>query len=435
MISLSIALMTLLLAPSAGGEGLPVVEFLSEGGLISGTHEVKVSVTGDFAEGEVYYYVDVGPEEMMDDPHDGTYRALIDADELADGPHTIYVWAYNTTGEKAIATQDLVVDNHSPEVHVTSEGGLVSGEILVTGTAEDVYLNESAVYCVVDDDIEAGKSNVMTRVDDHFEFTLNTTKYADGDHHVRVWAYDQWGSNNTSQAIDLEIDNTPPAVELLSDTGKQTGTYMLRVRVVDPHLDGVNASVGGGLPEGMTGPGDEWTLDIDTTALDDGEVEIVVEAVDTLGNPTVYTFSITAANTPDLEIVNVAWDRTEVKLGKTLGVTVTVRNNGSVDVVGFKVAIVEGGEVLEDLNVTTPLAPGGVEDYVVVWKTKGPGKHRLSVQVDPGDEIAESDETDNAWPLESDIAVQEVDENPGPGALLALLGLLGLGLYLGRRRT
>ncbi|MCK5251320.1 MAG: hypothetical protein KAQ96_00165 [Thermoplasmata archaeon] len=431
-----LSLAALLLMQTVGGDGLPDVTITSPSGITSGTYQLNVTVTGDLQAGEVYYGVDdEDPSTIMTDLGEGDFQADIDTTPLTDGPHTIYVKAINGTGQEVIESIQIDIDTNSPHVVLTSEGGVASGDFLVTATVEDAYLDETAIYCVIDDDLEASRGYVLTRVDDHFEITIDTTAFPDGGHFFRIWAFDLWGSYNKSQADGMVVDNTPPVIEITSDGGLQSGTYVLRATVTDPNLLGqsVEVTVGGEDSMGMTEEADDWTWMVDTTTHPNGDLVLKVEASDSQGHTASQTITITVINMADLVISDVEWSDISIMDGENLQANVTVRNGGSVSATGFKIVIAEDGNVLATTLVTVPLDPGASSDYTVEWTAKGIGKRTLSVQVDPDDAVPEVDEDDNTWSQTHEVKVEE--ESPGPGVVLAISAITLAMMVIWRYRS
>jgi archaellum component FlaF (FlaF/FlaG flagellin family) len=185
---------------------------ISEGGHASDWFDLWVMVSGDPY--EAYYGIDTDdPAEMekMDDAG-GDFNSHVILSGLEDGPHTIHVLVYNTTGATATGSVDIDVDHYSPDVGAITNHSTVYGDFVFKGTATDAYLNESAVYCMIDNDETAARSNAMTKVGDHFEFTIDTSTLEDGEHLVRIWAHDLWGNHNKSHAVVLFVSNKPNLV-------------------------------------------------------------------------------------------------------------------------------------------------------------------------------------------------------------------------------
>ncbi len=434
----SIALLALLaLSTGAGGEGLPTIVFEPQEGWVSGQFALEVSITGDLDPGEVYYGIDEDePTIQMTDAGAGAYGATFDSTQLADGPHTITVKALNSTGQAAEAEMVIDVDNHSPAVSSTSEYQAVSEDYLFTGTAEDAYLNESAVYVILDGDQDGAVDNVMTRVDDHFEFVVDTTQMAEGEHLFRLWAFDLVGNHNQSSGVGIQVDRTPPDVTITSEGGTYSIEYTLEVTVTDAHVDGhaVMVAVGDGSPFEMSEAGGGWEWSVDLTDVPEGELTLTVTASDTLGlESDPVSITITVDQKADLEIFEVDWVTLEAEEGGTLKVIVTVGNVGTDTAVGFDVTVLSEGKThASSATEDTGLAPGEQREYPIEWKAKGSGKWTIWVQVDVDDAIDEWDESNNQHDEESVLKIKATE--PGMGAAILVLALAGAVAVLGRRR-
>jgi hypothetical protein len=189
--------------------GPPVIFDISEGGYASEWYELEVWVSGDMNRGGCFYGIDNDDPNQMEEMEDNgaAYVVRIDLTGWEDGPHTIYVRAYNTTGETVDDSVVIDVDNHSPFVEALTEQSPVYGDFVFEGRAIDPYLNETAVYMMIDDDEVDAKTRPMTKVGDHFEFILDATTLTDGEHIARVWAHDLWGNSNKSNAVVLFVSN------------------------------------------------------------------------------------------------------------------------------------------------------------------------------------------------------------------------------------
>jgi hypothetical protein len=431
----AIALLALLaLSTGAAAEGLPTITFVSPEGWSSGQFTLEVTITGDVDPGEVYYGIDEDePTTQMTRAGGDTYKATVDSGILADGPHTITVKALNSTGQAASADLDIAVDNHSPAVYATSVHQVVSGDYLFTGTAEDAYINESAVYVIIDGDRDGAKDNVMTRVDDHFEFVVDTTQLTEGEHLFRLWAFDLPGNNNQSYAVGINVDRTPPVVTIVSEGGAHSVQYMLEVTVDEAHLDSVMVAVGDASPVAMgeIGGGWEWLLDL--TQVPEGELTFTVTASDTVGlESTPVSITITVDQKADLEIFEVDWAKIVAGEGETLKVVVTVGNVGTETAVGFDISVLSEGKTHASVTDDTGLVPGEEKVYTIEWEAKNPGKWTVWVQVDVDDAIDESDETTNQLSEDETLDIKAAE--PGMGAAILILALAGAVAILGRRR-
>ena len=436
----TVVLTGLSLAGGAAGEGAPTITFNSPGGHASGGYVLNVSITGDVNTSAVYYGVDEADPTTELTQADGEYfEATIDTTALDDGEHTISVKALNTTGEPATATLDIIVDNHSPVVGAISAHAHMSGDLLFKATAETlltIAADPKRLGARLGiDDFEQAEDNLMTFVDDHFEFTVDTTQYDDGSLLVRIWAFDMWGNNNRSRAVGLDLDNTLPDVDIISSGGNVSGEYTLTATVTDEHLNEscVKARVGGADPVAMELNGTEWKVVIDTFLLASGEVTVTVMACDTWGNTNdTETVILNVLNGPDLMIVNVAIDDFDVEAGDKVKVDVTVKNVGNVQAEAFDIALVSGGNTLVSVTENGTLDAGAERTYTIEWKTEDTGDFDVSVAIDPTDKVTETDETNNTMDAEKAVKVNE--ESPGMGAALMALAMLSAVLVLRRRR-
>jgi len=433
----AMALLALLaLSSGAAGEGHPTIVFAPQEGWVSGEFALEVSITGDLDPGEVYFGIDEDePTIQMTDAGGGAYQATVDSTQLADGPHTITVKALNSTGQAAEAEMVIDVDNHSPAVFSTSVFEAVSEDYLFTGTAEDAYLNESAVYAIIDGDKEGAVNNVMTRVDDHFEFVVDTTQMTEGEHLFRLWAFDLVGSNNQSRAVGIDVDRTPPEVTIVSEGGTYSIEYYLEVTATDAHLDGhsIMVAVGDASPVEMGETDEGWDWSVDLTDAPEGELTLTVTASDTLGlESDPVSITIMVDQKADLEIIDVNWTKIEAEEGDTFKVVVTVGNVGTDTAVGFDVTVMSEGKTHASATEDTGLAPGEERAYPIEWKAKGSGKWTIWVQVDVDDTIDEWDETNNQHDEESVLKIKATE--PGMGAAILVLALAGAVAVLGRRR-
>jgi PGF-CTERM protein len=208
------ALLLVVASTAAENTGPPVITITSGDGYASGFYTLEARVDGDMAYGSAYYGIDTADDAYLEEMNDAGvfYEIRIELGGLSDGPHTIYVKAFNSTDVSAVASVTLDVDNHSPVVEAMIDNAPAYGDYLFKGRAEDPYLNLSAVYCMIDGDEISARDNLMTKVGDHFEFTIDTTKLTEGEHLARVWAHDLWGTNNKSNAAVLFVSNRPNLV-------------------------------------------------------------------------------------------------------------------------------------------------------------------------------------------------------------------------------
>ena len=138
-------------------------------------------------------------------------RATIDIDttRLRDGAHRLAVLATDVLGRTSAASAELLVDNHAPSIRYALNGargarGWLHGAQVLDYSAQDVALQALSVF-LDEREIAAGLPGAG-------EWTLHTATMSDGVHRVRLRATDMIGHSH-SEAFDLPVDNTPPAIE------------------------------------------------------------------------------------------------------------------------------------------------------------------------------------------------------------------------------
>ncbi len=414
----------------------PLIMFTSDGGHVMGFYDLTIYISEPNMDTNAVWAVfdgDVLNRTRMDHDGDGTYSYKFDTTTMADGDHGVYIIATDLSAHTQ-ESEELVlqVDNNPPMSHITSTGGNVSGYYTLTAVVSDAYLDTDRVYIVVDGDDD--NATMMAWTGEDFEVILDTRNMEDGMRYLKVWAADEWDQSSRSEPLMLDVDNNEPYVMFLSSPGTKWGTYRIRVNVTDPHLDTscVMVRVGGAEPVAMSFSNDEWYYNLNTEHLPTGLTSITINTCDTRGNRNDRMYmEITVENRADLEIVSVEWVKTQVEPGTVAKVKVTVRNNGYAVANNFEVALTSGSEVLATATELTGVQPGKSHSFTLEWKVKGSGDKVVRLEVDPGNVLAESDETNNAWDQQT-LTIAE--ESPGMGAALALLATAGAAGLIGRRR-
>jgi hypothetical protein len=439
----ALILFAIALAGAAEAEGEPTITFVSEVGLISGDYVLNISLSDTAGIVSVTYWIDEGSPIEMTSTIDPYYEATIDTTTIDEGDHELNVKATDATGASIENSTTIAIDRNSPAVaSLNADGILTSGDFVYMATAEDAYLNTSAVYAIIDGNEMTALDNGMTTEDDHFELVIDTTQLDDGGHFIRVWAFDLWGSHNKSQGIGFVVDNTIPSVEIISEGGVQSDEYIFTVAVTDPNLDvsTLTASVDGGDALALVGGDGEYEVAINTTELANGDVTITTTASDLVGNTnSTESITITVENLPDLpdlEVLSVEVDKNTIKEGGTFTIIITVKNVGDAASAGFTVSLMDGNETLSSVTETTGLDVGVEQNYTIDWKVAKKGEWTASVAVDNGDEVEETDETNNGLPIQGVLKVkaEPEDDSPGMGASMLLVAMT-FALVVMRRRS
>jgi hypothetical protein len=414
----------------------PMVYITSEVGYVMGLYKLTAEVSDAYLNASAVWVVFDDDEQNKDAMlHEGgtTFSFSFHTGTIPDGDLSIYVMTVDLAGHSnSSEVAVLMVDNNPPHVEVTSEGGPVSGVYIFKGVAEDPYINASAVYALIDDD--QVNATMMVWAGAAYQAAIDTTMLEDGEHTFRVWAFDLSGNSNMSEAIAVDVDNNPPMVHILSEMGLKWGNFRFMVNVTDPHLNEscVKIKVGDADPVQLTNRGEYWDYTIDTTALPNGEVMIMVMACDLRDNlNSMESLMITVENRADLVIVNVEYDKTKIEEGKTLKVQVTVKNQGYAAAGGFDIELRAEGKIVDNTTVDEPLARNEEKVYLLEWKADKTGKKALFVVVDPDGAVAEMDDTNNEGSQET---IEVTEESPGFGTLLVLGAVVLAAVAMRRRR-
>ncbi|MGQ9582330.1 MAG: M20/M25/M40 family metallo-hydrolase [Thermoplasmatota archaeon] len=99
--------------------------------------------------------------------------------------------------------------------------------------------------------------------------------------------------------------------------------------------------------------------------------------------------------------------------GEDVGLTVNITNTGNLNATGLEVRFCADGLPLVSKRVDVPA--NGTASAEATWRAAA-GTHRISVELDPGDELVETDESNNT-------AEVHVDVNDRPRAVLAVAPL------------
>ena len=186
---------------------------------------------------------------------------------LADGPHTVTLWAENADGlAGAQLTTGFTVDTTGATVSWTSTppAQLASSSVTLGFTASDPT---AATWCSLD----GAAASVCGS-------PLNLSGLADGPHAVSVYTVDAVGNIGPAIQTSFTVDTTGPTVTL---TGVPAASLTTSTAGVSFTLDDPGAtawcSLDGAVPTACTSP-------VSYSGLPDGPHTIAVYAVDALGN-------------------------------------------------------------------------------------------------------------------------------------------------------
>jgi len=216
------------------------------------------------------------------------YAVAVNTGAWSDGDYTIAAVATDGTGRTASDSIGFRLDNQAPalSVAVPTGGAIVEGSVLLQATATDRYL--AAVDYRVD-----GASWITATT------AFDTTAVIDGPHTLEVRARDLAG-RETTQSLEVLVDNTPPQVALLLPLPMEVLSATVRVEAVAVDANGVAAVTltTGSAPVDMildasTG---RYVALVDSLTLADGSVTITVQASDAAGHTATASRTATVDN-------------------------------------------------------------------------------------------------------------------------------------------
>lgn len=187
------------------------ITFPAAGQTVSGTISVTATVS---------LTLDASGSYLMVDGHEfGTFRVTnppfaypLDTTLLADGSHTLVIWAHDTNNDTVLSEPVSIAVNNSgggttttspTPVAITSPAmnQTVRGVITVTATIKPT-LDAAGSYLMVD-----GYQASVVVTNPPFAYPLDTTKYANGAHRLVVWAHDINNQVDLSPAITIQVAN------------------------------------------------------------------------------------------------------------------------------------------------------------------------------------------------------------------------------------
>lgn len=207
----------------------------------------------------------------------------------------------------------------------------------------------------------------------------------------------------TSMTGTITVLSAPPVVTILTPAPGAELDGTITFSGTATHSTGI-ASVQVKVDDDAYAPatldGDTWTATIDTTAYANGahtltalatandEVETTASVDVTFANPAVF----------DLSVDDVVGTTGLGPLQPTT-ITATIGNAGNEDLTGVRVLFQEivNGEFLQPIGeVTVDVAAGGTAEATIVWEDLNRiGSFDVRVDVDPDDEVAETNEFNN----------------------------------------
>ena len=238
------------------------------------------------------------------------YTFSVDTTKVADGQHTVVVAVTDLAGNVGSAQMPLIVDNTPPTVTLSGPqpGQYVRGSFTLA-----VAVGQSDVVSRVELRADGAQTPVASLTSPPFSFTMDTSRYADGQHTFEVSATDLAG-NVGKASLTVMVDNTAPTAVIASPSPLQEVSGKLSVTGTassgtQASFDGYTLEYGQGdsptayQPIGarVTTPVTSGTLgQLDLSGLAPGVYTLRLTVTDKAGNSTVTTVSFRVAATPSV---------------------------------------------------------------------------------------------------------------------------------------
>jgi len=257
---------------------------------VSGTVNIEITAS-DSGIGIDYIEISAGSATGNCYHLGGTsYEYQWDTTPNADGTYTVTATAYDLLGGTSVDTVSVDVDNTPPSaVNVTSP---INGAY-VTGT---IAINASAT----------GASSVEFYIDGSLAATDGTSPYSyswatttNGEHSIRIIAYDAAGNTTIDNDTTVIVDNTAPTVTISNPAGSSylKGTVNISAVASDNSaIDRVVFNIGGGAIT-QTDTTSPYEYSWNTTTPGNGSVTITATVYDEAGSSDVDSITVTVDNT------------------------------------------------------------------------------------------------------------------------------------------
>ncbi len=280
---------------AGGGDPLPTVTLLANGGASSVTGLVKLvaTATDDVGVTHVQFLLD---GELLVDDTAFPFQHEWSSTSAPEGTHKLAAVAYDTAGGSATAEIEVMVDRALPTVALASptEGAVVEGEVTLTATSTDNNALER-----VDFEVASGAeaaSLIGSAAASPFEVVWETAGLASGEYTLTVIAVDAAGNKAVVTRI-VQLDRAPTVVFDAPTTGAiVSGAVTVKASAKDDIgiqsgeilLDGVSQSA-----TAEVGTDIAWVWAWDAAAAEPGAHKIKAIVKDSAGTEATVEIDVT----------------------------------------------------------------------------------------------------------------------------------------------
>ncbi|MCQ2573530.1 MAG: Ig-like domain-containing protein [Treponema sp.] len=161
----------------------------------------------------------------------GDWTVKLDANSIDEGPHTISVWVTDLAGNTSeVKSKVLICDGAAPVIKATTNAGVFSDTVTISGTVEDKYLNSSSLAYV----LKKGGEEVTNRTGSEkpeftetsgiWTFTMpkGTNGAFDGEYTVDLTVEDNAEHTGSLNGISFLLDTKNPEIEISTPSDSST---------------------------------------------------------------------------------------------------------------------------------------------------------------------------------------------------------------------
>ncbi|MFP4511019.1 MAG: Ig-like domain-containing protein, partial [Spirochaetaceae bacterium] len=286
-------------------------------------------------------------------------------------------------------------------LQVPENGQAVRDELRVSGVVLDDDRPEEIEVAI------SGSEPVRIQTDGLFDFSRDLSDYPDGEYSVSFTGYDIGGTPSDTITRRIVISRSEPVVELARPAidDFSSGTVRLDGTADDPNgIESVWVSLDSGASFRRAEGTEEWSINVDSSLLDDATHSLLVRAYDTAGDAGILATIINVDNAkPGIELSSPVDGE---QAGATLIVDGRIAdcNIQSIRIILQHVDSESLPEVLTEFRECGPFV------YAIDTRTMEPGRYALLVEAD--------DLAGNVNYASRTVTVPEVDEVPGPTIVL-----------------
>ena len=323
----------------------------------------------------------------------GAYVFILDDNTLEDGDYNITAFVNDTVNNvNSTESISITIDNSGPaSAFVNLDYGNYSGDITINATITDAIAIDSVYFNITDGANDQVNLTAGTAAGDSYSFVLHQTSLIEGDYNITIYSNDTLDNVNSTEYVQITIDNTPPNVSaFVTVIDMQNYTSDITINVTVSENTTAISSVYFNITNN-TGDEVNWSIATNETA-DEGGAYVFILDDNTLEdgdyNITAFVNDTTSpANANNTEYIQIRIDNTAPNVSSFLNVvawqnyTTDVTINASVsdalmglDSVYFNIT----NGTNDQMNLTAGEAAGGYYSFILYMASIADGDYNLT---------------------------------------------------------